>query len=51
MKIYSTTEKFQKYFGVQGGKDALKQKLFSKVRNIPQPVQTIESSTPASPAA
>ncbi|HII35809.1 MAG TPA: SMC-Scp complex subunit ScpB [Nitrosopumilaceae archaeon] len=51
MKIYSTTEKFQKYFGVQGGKDALKQKLFSKVRNIPQPVETIESSTPVSPAA
>lgn len=51
MKIYTTAEKFQKYFGVQGGKDALKQKLFSKVRNIPPPVETIESSTPASPAA
>ena len=41
MKIYTTTEKFQKYFGVQGGKDELKQKLFSKVRNVPQ-VQTPE---------
>ena len=51
MKIYSTTEKFQKYFGVQGGKDALKQKLFSKVRNVPQQIQTPESATPASPAA
>lgn len=38
MKIYTTTEKFQKYFGIQGDKDALKQKLFSKVRNTPQPV-------------
>ena len=51
MKIYSTTEKFQKYFGVQGGKDALKQKLISKVRNVPQPIQTLESETPTSPAA
>ncbi|MGI0008215.1 MAG: SMC-Scp complex subunit ScpB [Nitrosopumilaceae archaeon] len=51
MKIYTTTEKFQKYFGVQGGKDALKQKLFSKVRNVPQPIQTPESATPASPTA
>jgi len=38
MKIYTTTEKFQKYFGIQGDKDALKQKLFSKVRSTPQPV-------------
>ncbi len=51
MKIYTTTEKFQKYFGVQGGKDALKQKLFSKVRNVPQPIQTPESATPVSPTA
>lgn len=51
MKIYTTAEKFQKYFGVQGGKDALKQKLFSKVRNVPQPIQTPESATPASPTA
>lgn len=47
MKIYTTTEKFQKYFGVQGGKDELKHKLFSKVRSIPQ-VQTPEPATPAS---
>ena len=49
MKIHTTTEKFQKYFGVQGGKDALKQKLFSKVRNIPPSVH-IESATPTSPS-
>ena len=50
MKIYTTTEKFQKYFGVQGGKDVLKQKLFSKVRSVPL-VQTLEPASPASPAA
>lgn len=49
IKIYTTTEKFQKYFGVQGGKDELKQKLFSKVRNAPQPV--IQTPEPASPTA
>jgi len=37
MKIYTTTDKFQKYFGIQGDKDLLKQKLFSKVRSTPQP--------------
>ncbi|HSD04254.1 MAG TPA: SMC-Scp complex subunit ScpB [Nitrosopumilaceae archaeon] len=36
MKIYTTTEKFQKYFGIQGDKDSLKQRLFTKVRNVPQ---------------
>jgi segregation and condensation protein B len=36
MKIYATTDKFQKYFGIQGDKDLLKQKLFSKVRSTPQ---------------
>jgi len=50
MKIYTTTEKFQKYFGVQGGKDVLKQKLFSKVRNVPL-VQTSEPASPSGPAA
>ena len=47
MKIYTTTDKFQKYFGIQGDKDALKQKLFSKVRSAPQQVtapQTTESA-------
>lgn len=32
MKIFTTTEKFQKYFGIQGDVESLKQKLFSKVR-------------------
>ena len=36
LKIYNTTEKFQKYFGIQGDKDLLKQKLFTKVRNPSQ---------------
>ncbi len=38
MRIYTTTDKFQKYFGIQGDKDLLKQKLFSKVRSIPQQI-------------
>ncbi len=32
LRIYSTTEKFQKYFGIQGDVEDLKQRLFSKVR-------------------
>lgn len=32
LKIYSTTNKFQKYFGIQGDTDTLKQKLFKRVR-------------------
>ena len=32
IKIYATTDKFQKYFGIQGDVDNLKQRLFSKVR-------------------
>ena len=32
MKIYSTTEKFQKYFGITGDIDILKQRLFKKIR-------------------
>ena len=32
LKIYTTTEKFQKYFGIQGDVDSLKQRLFKKVR-------------------
>ncbi|MEX0656915.1 MAG: SMC-Scp complex subunit ScpB [Nitrosopumilaceae archaeon] len=32
LKIYTTTEKFKKYFGIQGDADTLKQKLFKKVR-------------------
>ena len=32
LKIYTTTEKFQKYFGIKGDVEDLKQRLFSKVR-------------------
>jgi segregation and condensation protein B len=45
LKIYNTTEKFQKYFGIQGDKDLLKQKLFTKVRSSNQP--STQSSQPA----
>ena len=37
LKIYSTTEKFQKYFGLHGQDvETLKQKLFKKVRKTSQ---------------
>lgn len=39
LKIYSTTEKFQKYFGIHGDSDSLRQKLFKKVRKVSEPVQ------------
>jgi len=48
LKIYNTTEKFQKYFGIQGDKDLLKQKLFTKVRN-PSQVPVSQESIPAEP--
>ncbi|MBT6468734.1 MAG: SMC-Scp complex subunit ScpB [Thaumarchaeota archaeon] len=32
LKIYTTTTKFQKYFGIQGDVEDLKSRLFSKVR-------------------
>ena len=32
LKIYSTTEKFQKYFGIDGDVNTLKQKLFRRIR-------------------
>ena len=32
LKIYTTTEKFQKYFWIQGDVEDLKSRLFSKVR-------------------
>jgi len=36
LKIYTTTEKFQKYFGIQGDMDSLKQKLFKRKRKAPE---------------
>ena len=32
LRIYSTTQKFQKYFGIEGDVDILKQKLFKRIR-------------------
>ena len=43
MKIYTTTEKFQKYFGIQGDTEDLKQRLFSKVRKTASAKQTTRS--------
>ncbi len=48
LKIYTTTEKFQKYFGIQGDKDLLKQKLFTKVRSSNQS-QDVMPLTPNEP--
>ena len=54
LKIYTTTEKFQKYFGIQGDVEDLKSRLFSKVRktasrggenNIPQITPQITTET------
>ena len=36
LKIYNTTTKFKKYFGIEGDSDSLKQKLFKRVRKTPQ---------------
>jgi len=49
LKIYNTTEKFQKYFGIQGDKDLLKHKLFTKVRSSNQPIGQQETQLPAEP--
>ena len=45
MKIYTTTEKFQKYFGIQGDTEDLKQRLFSKVRKTASGKQTTPTTT------
>ena len=36
LKVYNTTEKFKKYFGIQGDVDILKQKLFKRRRKEPE---------------
>ena len=51
LKIYNTTEKFQKYFGIQGDKDLLKQKLFTKVRNPSQAIVEQQLQVPTEPLA
>ena len=50
LKIYNTTEKFQKYFGIQD-KDLLKQKLFTKVRNPSQVAVEQQPQVPPEPIA
>jgi segregation and condensation protein B len=49
LKIYNTTEKFQKYFGIQGDKDLLKQKLFTKVRSQDQASVQQQPQVPIEP--
>jgi segregation and condensation protein B len=46
LKIFTTTEKFQKYFGIQGDVEDLKQRLFSKVRKTAN-----RQTTPTPPIA
>ena len=46
MKIFTTTDKFQKYFGIQGDVEDLKQRLFSKVRKTAS-----RQTTPTPPVA
>jgi len=41
IKIFTTTEKFQKYFGIQGDVEDLKQRLFSKVRKTASARHTV----------
>jgi len=43
LKIYTTTEKFQKYFGIKGDVEDLKSRLFSKVRKTASKGQTNNS--------
>jgi len=45
LKIYTTTTKFQKYFGIQGDAESLKQKLFKRVRKTPQIVVPSQPQT------
>ena len=45
LKIYTTTTKFQKYFGIQGDAESLKQKLFKRVRKTPQIVVPTQPKT------
>ncbi len=50
LKIYNTTTKFQKYFGIQGDAESLKQKLFKRVRKAPQIVIPSQPQTATSQA-
>ena len=44
LKIYTTTEKFQKYFGIKGDVEDLKSRLFSKVRKTANKGKTTTTS-------
>jgi len=50
LKIFTTTTKFQKYFGIQGDSESLKQKLFKRVRKAPQ-IPIPNSPQPITPQA
>ena len=45
LKIYNTTTKFKKYFGIEGDADSLKQKLFKRVRKSP-PIVIPQTTAP-----
>jgi len=40
LRIFTTTEKFQKYFGIQGDVENLKERLFSKIRKTATQTKT-----------
>lgn len=44
LKIYMTTSKFQKYFGISGDSDILKQILFKKMRKNAAPQQIAQEA-------
>jgi len=50
LRIYNTTTKFKKYFGIEGDADLLKQKLFKRVRKTP-PIAISHPSQTAIPQA
>ena len=50
LKIYTTTTKFQKYFGIQGDAESLKQRLFKRVRKAPQVIVPKTPQTNSTPS-
>lgn len=50
LKIYNTTTKFKKYFGIEGDSDLLKQKLFKRVRKSP-PIVILSTPQASAPQA
>ena len=50
LRIYNTTTKFKKYFGIEGDADLLKQKLFKRVRKSP-PIAISQIPQTATPQA